>query len=59
MAMASSTMDLRLLKKLAMNSLTYNNLKQEQKDKCMAMWSTKWHNSVRLEDDVNIEIQFN
>ena len=42
MAMASYSMDLRLLKKLALNSMTYTNMEQAGKDKCMAMWMEKW-----------------
>lgn len=47
MGLASSTMDLRLIKKLALNSLTYTTLEKQQKDKCMAMFTEKWTSSVR------------
>ena len=47
MGMASATMDLRLLKKLALNSIKYTTLDSEGKDKCMNMFETKWHNTVR------------
>ena len=45
MAMSSQTMDLRLLKKFALNSLHYVTLGKEKKDKCQAMFTSKW-NSV-------------
>ena len=40
-------MDLRLIKKLAMNSIKYTTLAPEDKDKCMNMFDTKWHNAIR------------
>ena len=56
MAMASSTMDLRLLKKLAINSIEYTNMKQESKDKCMAMWMNKWQNSLKIMEEPDIDL---
>ena len=56
MAMASSSMDLRLLKKLAINSIEYTNMEQESKDKCMAMWMNKWQNSMKIMEEPDIDL---
>ncbi len=50
MALASASMDLRLLKKLALNSLNYTTLDPEQKDKCLNMFQNKWAHEVRLHE---------
>ena len=50
MAMSSKDMDLRLLKKFALNSIKYTTLNQSSKDKCFAMFNTKWNS---LMDDIN------
>ena len=47
MGMASATMDLRLIKKFAINSLNYSALDQNSKDKCMNMFDTKWNGTVK------------
>ena len=47
--MASATMDLRLLKKLSLNSINYTTLDQNAKDKCMDMFITKWNGTVKQE----------
>ena len=49
MGMASATMDLRLLKKLALNSINYTTLDQNAKGRCMDMFITKWNATVKLE----------
>lgn len=43
MAMASKTMDLRLIKKWAINSLTYTTVDQTTKNTCMTMFVKKWN----------------
>ena len=47
MAMSSAHADLRLLKQLAMNSITYSELPTKRKDKCSRLWKTKWLDFVR------------
>ena len=42
MALASKTMDLRLLKKLALNSIKYTTLETNHKEKCLEMFNEKW-----------------
>ena len=42
MALASKTMDLRLLKKLALNSINYTTLETNHKEKCLEMFNEKW-----------------
>ena len=48
MGMASATMDLRLIKKLSLNSINYTTLDSDTKDKCLNMFNTKWHKVMRL-----------
>ena len=47
MGMASATMDLRLIKKLALNSINYTTLDTNTKNKCMNMFNTKWHGQMK------------
>jgi len=47
MGMASATMDLRLIKKLALNSIDYTTLDQNSKASCMNMFNSKWNGTVK------------
>ena len=47
MALASKTMDLRLLKKFALNSLNYTTLNEDNKNKCLNMFNAKWNSNVK------------
>ena len=47
MGMASATMDLRLIKKLALNSIDYTTLDQNSKARCMNMFNSKWNGTVK------------
>ena len=47
MGMASATMDLRLIKKLALNSIDYTTLDQKSKASCMNMFNSKWNGTVK------------
>ncbi len=47
MAMASKTMDLKLIKKLVQNSLDYSALKGENLDHCTNILTHKWNNYMK------------
>ena len=47
MAMSSKTSDLRMLKKLVLNSLKYSALSDERKLKCQAIVGRKWNSFVK------------
>ena len=56
MAMASKTMDLRLLKKLALNSIKYTTLNEATKEKCFKMFNEKWNALMEEDSNVNITV---
>ena len=45
---------LRLLKKLALNSIRYTTLNEAMKQKCYKMFNEKWN--ALMEDDFNVNI---
>ena len=45
--MSSSTADIRLLKQLILNSITFSELPPSRKDKCSLIWKSKWTNFIR------------
>ena len=47
MAMASKTMDLKLLKQLVQNSLDYSNLEGEELAQCQSIVDTKWKDFIQ------------
>lgn len=42
MGIMSQNSDLRALKQLALNSITYSNMNAEQKNSVMILWKKKW-----------------
>ncbi|XP_046384543.1 adenosine deaminase 2-like [Ischnura elegans] len=46
MGMASADADLRLLKMLAVNSITYSSLAAEEKSKAFDLWNKKWNQFI-------------
>lgn len=42
MGIMSQNSDLRALKQLALNSITYSNMDAKQKDSVMILWKKKW-----------------
>ena len=50
MAMASKTMDLKLIKKLVQNSLEYSELKGEKLERCGSIVTHQWNNYMQTFD---------
>ena len=48
MAMASKTMNLKLLKKLVDNSMDYSTLKGQELEQCKSIVQTRWHRFMQL-----------
>ncbi|XP_058831688.1 adenosine deaminase 2-like [Topomyia yanbarensis] len=44
---ASAHHDLRLLKRLAMNSLEFSAMNQTEKDAAKRLWKSSWHNTIK------------
>lgn len=46
LGIANGRQDLRFLKRLAMNSITYSGMEEEEKQSAMAKWTSDWNNFV-------------